>query len=159
MNWWNNRDNYFKVLHFFITINNLWLGLEPFYWTISAEVFVKCSYFLKPCSNYIFKILSNLYQRKNMTNWVFTPILHGLFVRRQIHWGRGVTPIPPLLVKIWNTQPKEMKLYPDLKYHWQFLTNEWLGDDVIENAEKWPNLIFKSILGGTKSILLGWFKT
>ena len=42
-----------------------------------------------------------------------------LFDWRQIHGREGVKPphLPPPLVKIWNTQPNEVKLFPDLKYY------------------------------------------
>ena len=42
-----------------------------------------------------------------------------LFDWRQIHGREGVkTPHPRHpLVKIWNTQPNEIKLFPDLKYY------------------------------------------
>ena len=39
----------------FIIASNFCLRLEPFYQTILGWVCVKCSYFLKPCCNYIFQ--------------------------------------------------------------------------------------------------------
>ena len=56
---------------------------ENIYRIILDWVLVKCSYFLKPCCNYVFLVFSDLYQRKSNMNMIFT---NKLFANTNSEW-------------------------------------------------------------------------
>ena len=58
----------------FITASDFWSRLEPSQWIILGWVFVKCSYFLKPYCNYVFKE-SEIWMWLSQASFLFLQIL------------------------------------------------------------------------------------